>query len=205
LPRITRLARATLLATLGLAVAAPVAGAACPAQTSGPVFAPWGDLEAYTAAPNGGFEAGSEGWTLAGAARLVGDNAGLIAQSAGGVNALELPPGSSATSPRICVGAGYPTSRMFGDTVVRNPASGSTLQVEVLYTDRTRGLATSKKLGTVPDQLAWAPTRKLSIAQGQLNIKPDSDGSTYVRYRFTPLYKTTWRIDDLYVDPRMKY
>jgi hypothetical protein len=38
-----------------------------------------------------------------------------------------------------------------------------------------------------------------------LNIKPDSDGSTYVQYRFTPLYKTTWRIDDLYVDPRMKH
>ena len=195
MPRITR---------IGLAVSAPVAGAACPSQTSSPVFSPWGDLETYTAAPNSGFEAGAEGWALTGTARLVGDNAGLIADSAMGVNALELPPGSSATSPRICVGVGYPTSRMFGETLVRNPASGSTLQVEVLYTDRTRGLASSKKLGAVPDRPGWGPTRKLSIAQGQLNIKPESDGSTYVRYRFTPLYDTTWRIDDLYVDPRMK-
>jgi hypothetical protein len=204
LPRIARIARATLLAAIGLAVTAPVAGAACPSQASSPVFAPWGDLEAYSAAPNGGFEAGTAGWTLAGSARLVDDNAGLIAGTATGLHALELPPGSSATSPRICVGAGYPTSRMFGHTVVRNALTGSTLQVDVLYTDRTRGLAASKKLGTVPDRLVWSPTRKLSIAQGQLNIKPDSDGSTYVQYRFTPLYNTTWRIDDLYVDPRMK-
>jgi hypothetical protein len=44
----------------------------------------------------------------------------------------------------------------------------------------------------------------MSLAQGQLNIKPDSAGDTYVRYRFTPLYGTTWRIDDLYVDPRFR-
>src|SRR3954449_5315253 len=134
LPSIARIARATLLATIGLAVSAPVAGAACPSQAFAPVFTPWDDLEAYAPAPNGGLEAGAEGWTLAGAARVVDDNAGLIAQSATGVRALELAPGSSATTPRICVGAGYPTSRMFGHTLVRDPASGSTLQVDVLYT-----------------------------------------------------------------------
>ena len=204
MPRIARIARATLLATIGLAISAPVAGAACPSRAFSPVFAPWGDLGAYTAAPNGGFESGLDGWTVSGAARLVDDNAGLVAGSAMGVHALELPPGSSVTSPRICVSAGYPTSRMFGHTTVRNPLTGSTLQVDVLYTERTRGSASSKKLGTIPDRLVWDATRKLSIAQGQLNIKPDSDGNTYVSYRFTPLYKTTWRIDDLYVDPRMK-
>ena len=33
---------------------------------------------------------------------------------------------------------------------------------------------------------------------------PNADGNTYIRYRFTPLYKATWRIDDLYVDPRYR-
>jgi hypothetical protein len=186
------------------AVAAPSALAACPTQSFDTTFLPWGDAALYTLAPNGDFEAGAAGWTLTGNATLVADNAGRIAAQAGDTTALELPKNSTATSPPLCVTAGYPTTRMFANTLSHTPLSGSTMQLEVLYTDATRGGQAVKKLGTLPDEYGWDATRKMSIAQGQLNIKPDSTGNTYIRYRFTPLYGTTWRIDDLYIDPRFR-
>ncbi len=200
----SRLLRAAVAATAALAVAAPAAGAACADQSFAKVFTPWNDLADYALAPNGDFEDGLTGWSVTGAARLVADNPRRIAKQTGDFAALELPPGSSATSPPICVGSGYPTSRMFGYTVERTPESGSSLQVEVLYTEAARGRQAAKKLGNVPDRPSWDATRKLSLAQGQLNLKPGAGGNTSIRYRFTPLYRATWRIDDVYVDPRYR-
>lgn len=202
----------SLVRTLKLGVAtavacaatAPSAFAACPTQSFSTVFSAWGDMSLYTLAPNGDFEAGDDGWTLTGNAQIVGANAHKLAIDHDGTKALQLANGATATSPPICVGAGYPTTRMVANTVGRTPLSGSTLQMEILYTDPARGGQAVKKLGTVPDQYTWNATRKMSIAQGQLNIKPDSSGNTYIRVRLTPLYDTTWRIDDLYVDPRFR-
>lgn len=200
----SRLARVAAGAAVALAVAAPSASAACQDRPFSPVFSGWDDMALYTLAPNGDFEDALTGWTVVGDARVVMDNPGRIAKQAGDRQALQLGPGASATSPPICVGSGYPSSRMFAHTVRRNPASGSTLQVEVLYLDAARGGQSAKRLGNMPDELGWDATRKWSIAQGQLNIKPESNGDTSIRFRFTPLYNTTWRIDDLYVDPRLR-
>lgn len=185
-----------------LAVSAPSALAACPSQAFSTVFSAWGDASLYALAPNGDFEAGATGWTLTSGATLVADNPRLLASQAGDTTSLQLANGGSATSPAICVSSGYPTSRMFANTLKHSTLSGSTLQIEVLYTDATRGGQEVKKLGSLPDEYGWDAARKMSIAQGQLNIKPDSSGNSYIRYRFTPLYGTTWRIDDLNVDPR---
>lgn len=201
---LSRLARVAAGAAIALAVAAPSASAACSDRPFTQVFSAWDDMALYTLAPNGDFEDGLTGWTVTGDAAVVIDSPGRTAKQTGDRHALELRPGSSATSPPICVGSGYPSSRLFGHTVRRNPASGSTLQVEVLYMERARGGQSAKKLGNVPDELVWDATRKFSLAQGQLNLMPDSTGNTYIRYRFTPLYKTTWRIDDLNVDPRLR-
>lgn len=200
----SRLMRVAVATAAVLALGAPAASAACPDRAFSTVFSAWSDSALYTLAPNGDFEAGAVGWTLKGNARLVADNPLAIDAQAGDTTSLELPPRSSATSPPICVSSGYPTTRMFGNTLVTTPDSGSTLQVEVLYTDATRGGQSVKKLGTTPDEPTWDATRKMSLAQGQLNIKPDSGGNTYVQYRFTPTHGTTWRIDDFYIDPRLR-
>jgi hypothetical protein len=199
LTRALRLGAATAAA---LAVSAPSALAACPSQAFSTVFSAWGDASLYALAPNGDFEAGATGWTLTTGATLVADNPTLIASQTGDTTSVQLASGGTATSPAICVSSGYPTSRMFAKTVLNTSKNGSTLQVEVLYTDATRGGQATKVLGTIPNVSRWDAARKMSLAQGQLNIKPDSSGNTYVRYRFTPLYGSTWRIDDLYVDPR---
>lgn len=202
--RLSLLTRGIAGAAVALAIAAPSASAACETRAFSPVFSAWDDPALYTLAPNGDFEDGLTGWTVSGDARIVVDSPGRTAKQAGDRQALELRPGSSAVSPPICVAAGYPSSRMFGHTVRRNPASGSTLLVEVIYLDPARGGQSAKKLGSAPDELTWDATRKLSVAQGQLNLKPDSNGNAYIQYRFTPLFSTTWRIDDLYVDPRLR-
>jgi hypothetical protein len=59
----------------------------------------------------------------------------------------------------------------------------------------------TKLVDTLADEPYWDATRRMSLAK-PVTIKPDSSGYLSVRYRFTPLYKTAWRIDDLYVDPR---
>lgn len=202
---LARIAKTAALAA-GLTVAvAPAANAACADQAFDTYFTAFNDTAAYALIPNGDFERGTtEGWTLAGDAKLVADNAGGVAPSVGGHYALQLGAGSSATTPPLCVSQGYPTARMFGNTITNPSTSGSTLQVEVLYRDATRGGQQAKKLGTAPDEYGWDATRKLSLAQGQLDIMPGTDGNTYVQYRFTPLYRTTWRIDDVYVDPRLR-
>jgi hypothetical protein len=200
----SRLARATAGAAVALAIAVPSASAACPDRPFTQVYSAWGDMGLYTLAPNGDFEAGLTGWTVAGDARLVADTPGRITKQTSDHFALELAPGSSATSAPICVASGYPASRMFANTVGRTRASRSTLQVEVLYTDPARGGQSAKKLGTLPDERTWDAARKMSIVQGQLDLRPDSNGSTFIQYRFTPLYGTTWRIDDLNVDPRLR-
>jgi hypothetical protein len=202
--KLSRALRLGVATAAVFAATAPSALAACPARSFSTVFSPWGDISLYTLAPNGDFEAGATGWSLTGDATLVADNAHKIAAQLGDATSLQLANGATATSPALCVSSGYPSTRMFANTLRHSTTSRSTLQLEVLYTDATRGSQSVKALGTVPDNYAWDATRKMSIAQGQLNIKPDSSGNTYIRYRFTPLYGTTWRIDDLYIDPQFR-
>jgi hypothetical protein len=202
--RIRRGGMAGAAGVLGaLAIAAP-AHAACSTDGMSQVFSAWGDTAQYRAVDGGSFEDGAPGWTLAGGAKVVTDHSNWNI-SGSNQHSLELPSGSSAVTPPICVAQGSPTARLFAYTAKRVAASGSTLQVEVLYTSNTRGGQASKVLGTAPDELAWDAARKMSLAQGQLGLMPDSSGNTYIRYRFTPLYGTTWRIDDVFVDPRLKY
>src|SRR3954452_24363090 len=46
----------------------------CAQQDSSRVFLPWLDIASYTPAPDGGFEAGPNGWSLVGGAATLADN-----------------------------------------------------------------------------------------------------------------------------------
>jgi hypothetical protein len=199
-----RMLRAALGAAVALGVGAPSAHAACPTQTFSTPFAAWGDLALYAPVANADFASGLAGWTTTGSARLVTDTPGAIAPASASTQSLELPSGSSATTPPICVTTGSRSARMFAVTPKRVPTSSSTLQVEILYRPTIRGGQAAKKLGTLPDQPVWNAERKMSAVPGQFDVMPDSTASTYIQYRFTPLYGTTWRIDDLFVDPRFR-
>src|SRR5581483_1428137 len=100
------IASAALLAAALGAFARPAGaalGVACPDPNS-QVFMPWGDPSFFAYMPNGGFESGSAGWTLDGGAGVVAGNESFSARGDGGTHSLALPAGSSATTPRMCIG-----------------------------------------------------------------------------------------------------
>ena len=115
----------------GLGVAAPPpvpSTGACSNPVLSQAFLPAGDTNYYTAAPGqtgGGFV--GTGWTLTGGAKIV--TATRSDDSSGPV--LDLPAGSLAVSPNICVTSLYPTARM----MVRSLFGGDDLSFRVSYAD----------------------------------------------------------------------
>lgn len=164
----------------------------CPAIATTQAFAAWQDSADYFLAPNGGFEAGTAGWSLDGGAAAVAGNQPFAA----GGSALGLPAGSSATTATICVGAEHRTMRFFA-----NAAPGAKLRVEVSYAKRG-GAQKSVKLGTVNGTGAWAPTDVLPMVVNE--IAGDFDNALPVTLRFAPQGGSSWTIDDVYVDPFKK-
>src|SRR6185503_2800287 len=88
----------------------------------------------YTLAPDGGFEGGAAGWQLSGGARVVAGNESFML-SGPGSKALQLPAGSSATSPPMCVGLLLPVVRF----VTQGGALLSNLNVEAVWTNASGG------------------------------------------------------------------
>src|SRR3954454_2665455 len=160
------------------------------------VFAQFGDRKHYIPAPDGGFEAGADGWTLADAA-VVDGNEPFALGEASDAKSLSLPAGSSATSPAICVGKGYPSFRFVARKDGRRRAR---LKVEVLYLSGRGG---SRVAGKLRGGQSWKPTKKLAFALGRTRAAGELSGE--VAFRFTPVGSADWQVDDLYVDPRMRH
>jgi hypothetical protein len=194
-------------AAMTASAAAPAAhaaslGLACPNPTSQP-FLPWNDGAQYASAPDGGFENGAAGWTLAGGARVVTGNEPYMVGGAGQSHSLALPAGSSATSPPMCIGLLSDGMRLF---VQNTGAAGSDLRVQVIYHGGAGGLlgGLGSTLGisdraVFPGTKAWQPSPHFAMAGGILPLLTQS-----VQFRFTPLSTGgNWRIDDVYLDPLM--
>src|SRR4051812_31217583 len=113
---------AALLVVLGATALASTAGTAkaglitgllggnCP--TAAPVFLPWGDWATYYFGPNGGFESGSNGWTLSGGAAVVTQNNEPWYLAGFGSHALAVPARGSAAV-NGCLGLPHPAGRFF--------------------------------------------------------------------------------------------
>jgi hypothetical protein len=166
-----------------------VSGDACEAREFARVFKPWHDRRLYTLAPGGDFETLAEGWTLEGGAALAAESSPFQLGTALGASSLELPAGSTALSPPICVGRGYPSFRFVAKSV-----DAAALKVEILYAS-----GKVKGRGRLKPAAEWAPTKKLSLAQGQFKVKRGK--ATRIQLRFA-VTEGTARIDDVYVDPR---
>jgi hypothetical protein len=164
----------------------------CEGRTIEQPFVPWHDHANYFLAPNGDFSAGGEGWELDGA-EVVDDNEPWYVHGQTGPGAVRLQSGDSAVSPAICVTPLDPTMRFF----VRNAGGQlATLRVEVLVEGPGGGVQ-SLPIGVVFGVTAgdeWAPARTMPIIANLL--------SSSVAFRFTATGQdSSWRIDDLYIDP----
>lgn len=193
---------AALGATATTAPANAALGLACPDPTSQP-FAPWKDYAAYAYAPNGGFESGSTGWTLAGGAKVVPGNSPFFTHGTGERYSLSLPAGSSATSPKMCISLFSSKMRFF---VANAGSSSSKLKVQIVYGGGTSGLLSLvtttlgvSDLGYVTAGSAWQPSAAVGMLSGTLPLL-----TQYVQFRFLPADRTgSWLMDDVYLDPLM--
>jgi hypothetical protein len=168
------------------------AGSPCAERAFSTIFAAYDDNRLYTLAPDGDFEAGAAGWTLDGA--VVADESSSIQLGAAlGAKSLELADGASATTPAICVQRGFPSFRF----VTRAVAGKGVLRVQVLYGAGRK----SKKTGRIRSAADWKVTRKLSLAQGRFHVRRGQ--SADVQLKFTASGGTV-RMDDVYVDPRLR-
>jgi hypothetical protein len=154
-------------------------------------FTAFGDFRDYVLAPFGDFEqADLPGWILDGGAAAV--------RNAAGNGILRMPPGSTATSPAMCIDLNYPTIRYF----VRNALyDGARLQTQVMYVDH--------ETAYLPYTVAKLTATKNWRLTEDIEIEPERGGEEAgwrrIAFRFVAdRYLGDIRIDDLYVDPRMR-
>ena len=161
--------------------------------TTSKPFARWLDYFNYQLFPGGSFEATKHGWTLSKAAVVTGNEAFYVRQGTD-MRALEINAGGSARSASFCVGIEHPTIRLFA----RN--TGSALgRLDIAVTFKTPlGLTVTQPVGSVlgAAHASWAPT----LPQLVPVTIPLIAGGTPITFRFTAS-GSTWRIDDVYVDP----
>jgi hypothetical protein len=193
----TRAKVAGLVAVTLMALALSASSAqACDYPGAERVFAPWGDRHHYVLAPDGGFEAGANGWSLKRGAAAAAGNETYYLNGAGDSSSLSLPAGSLAVSPPICMSLDTPIFRMFA----RNTGDPSSrLRVEAVY--KLLGIVRTKAVSTVTAAPAWAPTQQMSTVLSLATIVGTLIPSS-IQIHITPLdSKGEWRVDDLYVDP----
>jgi hypothetical protein len=188
--------------TLGLcllpcaaAQAALISGGACNESALTQPFAQWGDSNLYELVPQGDFEGSLSQWALTGGAHRAPGSEPYGVTGEVGSWSLALPAGASAQSPYTCVNASYPSFRFFA----RNDGVLSSVLVQVVY--KTVLGPVALPLGAVALSGSWQPTLPMltgSVAGGLL-----SGGTAQVALRFTALTGES-RIDDVYIDPRMR-
>jgi hypothetical protein len=195
--------RTALAACMSIAAATAVAAPAhaglltksatdCGEPTLTQPFKPWGDNAYYKQVQGGSFEAGTEGWSLTGGARVVAGNT----TRREGSKSLLLPAGSSATTPPVCVGLDEPTLRYFGKA--GSLLSTLTVSVQVqLELGVWVTLPVGVDLGT-----SWQPSLTHLVVANLLPLFPPD--KTAVRFVFRPLLGS-FAVDDVFVDPRMRY
>lgn len=185
-------------AVAAAAVVALTAGSAQACSYSSPeqVFKPWGDLNYYVLAPDGGFESGGVGWDLNSGAGTVSGNESFYLNDSSDTHSLALPAGSSALSPAICMAIDTPSFRL----LARNSGDPSSeLRVEAVY--KLLGLLNTKVVGNVRAGSAWAPTQSVSTVLTLSTVVGTLTPSS-IEIRIRPRdSRGQWRIDDLYIDP----
>jgi hypothetical protein len=151
----------------------------------------WKDANWYTLAPGQDVDSfNGAGWVLTGGAKLVTTT--LADGSIGTV--LDLPAGSTAVSPPMCVSSDYPTARVD----VRDVSGPAGVRMLVAYTG-TRSWENASGAGNVPAGSDWSVSPPIQLHPGNLF------GWQEARYTFEGGPKgSDSQVYDFYVDPRCR-
>ena len=146
-------------------------------------FVRWADLAFYELSPGGDFE--QPRWTMNRGAEREPGSEPYAATGKVGNWSLELPAGSSAQSPPMCVGAGHPTLRFF-------IAGTGSVAVSLVYGN------TTIPAGTAVAGSIWLPTPvMITTATAVATV---SGGTAEASVRLTGLSGRP-RVDDVFIDP----
>ncbi len=174
----------------GSAGAGGMSSSSCPSTLLTQPFLSYHDRHWYTLAPGESSDSfDGDAWTLSGGATVVTET--LADGQTGSV--LDLPPGSSATSPMMCVRSGMPQARMITQTVGSHTSSTTTFQV--WNTNGTQARPPKRILG----KTSWDLSPPVIVAPGNFA------GIKQVYFTFTSHAKTgDLQLYNFYVDPHMR-
>ena len=195
--RIIATAAITLGTVAGAGAVPGMAGIAaageCSARSTKQAFLQWGDANQYFIVNNGTFESGTGGWTLAGGPRVVSGQAPWKVNGSTHSKALQLPAGSSATAPFMCVASNEEWMRFF----YRDPGvPGASIRIEITVKNST-GAYSVNTWEAGSSSAGW----KVSSQIGLPNLR-DANGEQWISMRFIPTNTpATWQIADVMVDP----
>lgn len=206
-------------AALALAAPAAAAGPAiqateasrstCESPVLGTPYAAIGDERSYVLAPGGSFEdAAAPGWQLGGGASIQQD------RRQGGQ--LVLPVGASAISPSMCIDLDYPHLR-FSHKIAGRHARAVEIKVDVVYPQTQAadwvGVARFDDFAGTPVGAGWRVSPDVALHP---ELGGEEWGARDVALRFTAVKPSgapdrrssagaEVRVDDVFVDPRMRY
>jgi hypothetical protein len=151
-------------------------------------FTALGDKRSYVTAPGGDFSsAGAQGWQLYGGASVVAD-------SHSG-EALNLPAGSVAVSPAMCVDLDYPTARLW----LRADDGHPKVTVGVAYAGTKTATRPHWVGGLDAKSAAWQLSHDFAVHP---DLAGKKSGWREVAFVFVAGKDGDARIDDFFVDPR---
>jgi hypothetical protein len=181
--------------------AAPAQAANCSFNYEQPFYA-WGDQEWYGLAPGSNFPTSGKpsGWTFSGKTAVVAG--GNTYRPWSNSYSLYVPSGSSVTTPAFCVDQYSPWSRVFVNTTTANPAYTNGLKVELIYTDAKTNKSATKTMATLQQRSGSSPSEQFALIDSTVSPKWNTNGQATVKYKFTAVNNTSWRIDDLFIDPK---
>lgn len=170
--------------------AASADASSCPDPVLTQPFLSFGDSGWYTFVPGetaNNFD--GSGWVLSGGASVV--TTAIAGNVTGSV--LDLPPGSTATSPPVCVQTGEPLARMMTQMVGTSaPSNATSFQVSDLNGGNIGGAM------PVLGKPSWTLSPPVNILPGNV------DGSIQVEFTFKSNAKVgDLEVYNLYIDPRM--
>lgn len=192
---LTGLTLTAFSAAMPVAAAQAASVAKCESPALSQPFQQWGDANYYSLVAGGDFESSTTAWTLSGGAQRAAGSEPYAATGSPGAWSLALPAGATAQSPFTCVEPNDRTFRLFA----RSEGAAGKVLASVVFQTVVGNIALPVGVASVTS--SWQPTATYhtGVVLGALL----SEGSVHVALRFTALSGAS-RIDDVFIDPRMR-